>query len=51
MLISLIVPCFNEEESLPILHKELCAVTETMQGYAFEFCSLMMVQRIRRCMC
>ena len=37
MLISLIVPCFNEEESLPILHKELCAVTETMQGYAFEF--------------
>lgn len=37
MLISLIVPCFNEEESLPILHKELCAVTETMQDYAFEF--------------
>lgn len=37
MLISLIVPCFNEEEALPILYKELCNVTETMPDYGFEF--------------
>ena len=30
MLISLIVPCYNEEEALPIFYKELCAVTETI---------------------
>lgn len=37
MLISLIVPCFNEEEALPIFYKELCAVTGTLPEYDFEF--------------
>ena len=37
MLISLIVPCYNEEEALPIFYKELCAVTETLPDYEFEF--------------
>lgn len=37
MLISLIVPCYNEEEALPIFYKELCAVTETIPEHRFEF--------------
>ena len=37
MLISLIVPCHNEEESLPALYRELCRVTETLPAYTFEF--------------
>lgn len=36
MLISLIVPCFNEEEALPVFYKELCSVTETLPDYDFE---------------
>lgn len=30
MLISLIIPCYNEQESIPIFHKEATAVLETM---------------------
>lgn len=37
MLISLIVPCLNEEEALPCLYKELCDVTKKMDTYDFEF--------------
>ena len=25
-LISIVVPCFNEEESLPIFYKEICKI-------------------------
>lgn len=38
--ISCIVPCYNEEESLPIFYKEICKVAAEMaQVYnvAFEF--------------
>lgn len=27
-LISIVVPCFNEEESLPIFYKEICKIRE-----------------------
>lgn len=37
MLISLIVPCLNEAESLPHLYKELCDVTKKLDTYEFEF--------------
>ena len=37
MLISLIVPCYNEQEALPLFYQELCAVTGTLQNYEFEF--------------
>lgn len=40
MLISLVVPCYNEEESLPIFYKEICKVSEEMAQFyntAFEF--------------
>ena len=39
MLISLIVPCYNEEESLPILYEALCDVrkAETSSDRCFEF--------------
>ena len=37
MVISLIVPCYNEEEALPVFYQELCAVTGTLQDYEFEF--------------
>lgn len=34
--ISLIIPCYNEEESLPPLYAELCRVTAEMSEYTFE---------------
>ena len=34
--ISLIIPCYNEEEALPTLYKELRRVTAHMSEYAFE---------------
>ena len=34
--ISLIIPCYNEEESLPLLYKELQRVTAEMSEYEFE---------------
>jgi glycosyltransferase involved in cell wall biosynthesis len=39
-LISLIIPCFNEEESLGMLYKELCKTSASMEkryGVDFEF--------------
>lgn len=35
--ISLIIPCYNEEEALPSLYAELNRVTAEMREYAFEF--------------
>ncbi len=39
MLISLIVPCYNEEESLPHLYNALCEVrdSESCSDKTFEF--------------
>lgn len=37
MLISLIVPCYNEEESLPILYQALCDVRDGQTRDKFEF--------------
>lgn len=36
-LISIVVPCYNEEETLHILYEELNKVTATMEGYTFEY--------------
>ena len=30
-LISIVIPCFNEEESLPIFYKEICKIREKMK--------------------
>ncbi len=35
--ISVIVPCYNEEESLPFFYKEICLVSEKMPNATFEF--------------
>ncbi len=35
--ISLIVPCYNEEEALPIFYKEVARVSAAMTDYEFEF--------------
>jgi len=37
MLISLIVPCYNEEEALPFLYDALCDVRKQLDSYDFEF--------------
>lgn len=37
MLVSLIVPCYNEEESLPILYEALCGVRSEVTDKEFEF--------------
>ncbi|WP_244834521.1 glycosyltransferase family 2 protein [Clostridium sp. BJN0001] len=36
-ILSLIIPCFNEQESLPILYDALCDVTKKMKEEEFEF--------------
>lgn len=36
-LISIVVPCYNEEQSLPIFYDEIVKVTGDMAGYAFEY--------------
>ena len=36
-IISVIVPCFNEQEVLPIFYKEITKVAADMAGYDFEF--------------
>ena len=36
MKISLIIPSYNEEESLPFLYKEICKVSEELSSYPFE---------------
>lgn len=35
--ISLVIPCYNEEESLPYLYKEIVAVANQMRDQQFEF--------------
>lgn len=37
MLISLIIPCYNEEESLPFMYKALCEVAASESAKEFEF--------------
>ena len=36
-MISIIVPCYNEEESLPLFYPRVCALAEKMAPVAFEF--------------
>ena len=36
-LVSLVVPCYNEEEALPILIAELNRVANSIEGYEFEY--------------
>lgn len=35
--ISIVVPCYNEEESLPVFYKEICKVAKEMKIVDFEF--------------
>ena len=37
MLVSLIIPCYNEEEALPFLYNALCDVRKEVTGHTFEF--------------
>jgi len=37
MLVSLIVPCYNEEEALPFLYNALCDVRKEVTEHTFEF--------------
>lgn len=34
--ISVVIPCFNEEEALPLYYREMCRVMEKMSGVEFE---------------
>lgn len=34
--ISIVVPCFNEEEAVPVYYRETCRVMKEMKGVAFE---------------
>ena len=36
-LISIIIPCYNEEEMLPIFYKEISAISEQMPSVGFEW--------------
>lgn len=35
--VTLIIPCYNEEESLPLLYKELCKLSATNDCYEWEY--------------
>lgn len=35
--ITIIIPCYNEAQSLPLLHAELCKLSESESGYNWEF--------------
>lgn len=37
MLLSLIIPCYNEEEALPFIYDELVKVSEQLSSYEFEY--------------
>ena len=34
--ISVVVPCYNEEEALPVYYKEMCRVMDEMKDVVFE---------------
>lgn len=34
--ISILIPCYNEQESLPALYKRLKVLTESIKNYKFE---------------
>ena len=34
--ISVVIPCFNEEEALPVYYRAMCQVMEEMSGEEFE---------------
>lgn len=36
MLVSIVVPCHNEEAVIELFYRELCVVLDSIQGYAFE---------------
>lgn len=36
MLVSIVVPCYNEEKMLPLFYKELCSIIGPISGYQFE---------------
>lgn len=36
-LISIVIPCFNEEENVELMHKALRVVTDNNKDYSFEF--------------
>ena len=35
--ISIVVPCYNEQESLPLFYNEITRITQSMKHYNFEF--------------
>ena len=35
-LISVVIPCYNEEESIPIFYKEICKIADRMEQAEFE---------------
>lgn len=35
--ITIIIPCYNEAQSLPLLHAELCKLSEAKSGYNWEY--------------
>ena len=46
-LISIIVPCYNEEEMLPIFYEEIDRISKLMDFVIFEFIFVNDVQKTR----
>ena len=40
--ISIVIPCFNEEEALPVYYEEMSRIMKQMQGVDFELLLWMM---------
>ena len=41
--LSVVIPCYNEQESLPLLYKELCAVAQSLQSRYELLCEFVFV--------
>ena len=50
-IISIVVPCYNEEEALPLFYQEATRVAGEMSGIDFEFVSSTTVRAIIPCPC
>lgn len=49
-LVSILVPCYNEEQSLPLFYEEVTKVTQSIPQYDFEIFLSMMGVSMGHCL-
>jgi glycosyltransferase involved in cell wall biosynthesis len=46
-VLSFVIPCYNEEQMIPVFYQETIKVMSTLQNLTFEFFLWMMVQQMK----